>query len=489
MIIVCYGNFLLVPASLEGDDRMNLTKVPIHFIGIGGAGMSGIAKILLQLGAKISGSDLKESETIIHLREMGAKINIGHDPDNIGADVRTVVYSSAIPQDNPEMQEAKKRGIEILARAEMLARLMARQESIAVAGAHGKTTTTAMISLMLELNDMDPTIIIGGDLRQIGSNAKLGRGKYLVAEADESDGSFLKLFPKIAVITNIENDHLDYYRTVKNIVNAFVRFLEQIPADGFAVICLDNEELVKIKNTVPANYVTYAINTEGADYTARNLSFHGTKSNCEVYYHQEKIGILELNVPGKHNISNALAAVATGMELGLSFPQVAAGLKQFTGAKRRFEFIDQVDGITIFDDYAHHPTELRATLSAAKTAGYKRIIAIFQPHRYTRTKLLQFEFGDSFSDADLVVINEIYSASEKPIPGVSAQLIVNAIRNSDNNKEVVYCQKEEDIIEFLHREGKSGDLVITLGAGNIRQAGIRFAREYRLVAEGKERSR
>ncbi|HHT63513.1 MAG TPA: UDP-N-acetylmuramate--L-alanine ligase [Clostridia bacterium] len=468
---------------------MNLTKVPIHFIGIGGAGMSGIAKILLQLGAKISGSDLKESETIIHLREMGAKINIGHDPDNIGADIRTVVYSSAIPQDNPEMQEAKKRGIEILARAEMLARLMARQESIAVAGAHGKTTTTAMISLMLELNDMDPTIIIGGDLRQIGSNAKLGRGKYLVAEADESDGSFLKLFPKIAVITNIENDHLDYYRTVKNIVNAFVRFLEQIPADGFAVICLDNEELVKIKNTVPANYVTYAINTEGADYTARNLSFHGTKSNCEVYYHQEKIGILELNVPGKHNISNALAAVATGMELGLSFPQVAAGLKQFTGAKRRFEFIDQVDGITIFDDYAHHPTELRATLSAAKTAGYKRIIAIFQPHRYTRTKLLQFEFGDSFSDADLVVINEIYSASEKPIPGVSAQLIVNAIRNSDNNKEVVYCQKEEDIIEFLHREGKSGDLVITLGAGNIRQAGIRFAREYRLVAEGKERSR
>ena len=259
--------------------------------------MSGIAKILLQLGAKISGSDLKESETIIHLREMGAKINIGHDPDNIGADVRTVVYSSAIPQDNPEMQEAKKRGIEILARAEMLARLMARQESIAVAGAHGKTTTTAMISLMLELNDMDPTIIIGGDLRQIGSNAKLGRGKYLVAEADESDGSFLKLFPKIAVITNIENDHLDYYRTVKNIVNAFVRFLEQIPADGFAVICLDNEELVKIKNTVPANYVTYAINTEGADYTARNLSFHGTKSNCEVYYHQEKSVFWNLMYP------------------------------------------------------------------------------------------------------------------------------------------------------------------------------------------------
>ncbi|MGI6685999.1 MAG: UDP-N-acetylmuramate--L-alanine ligase [Bacillota bacterium] len=465
---------------------MTLTKTPIHFIGIGGAGMSGIAKILLQLGAKISGSDMKESETTIRLQEMGAKIYLGHDARNIGADIGTVVYSSAIPQDNVEMVAAKSRGIEVLARAEMLARLMARQESIAVAGAHGKTTTTAMISLMLEINKMDPTIIIGGDLRQIGSNAKLGTGRYLVAEADESDGSFLKLFPKIAVITNIENDHLDYYRSVKNIVNAFVRFVEQIPKDGFVVICLDNKELSKIKNTVKANYVTYAINGEEADYTAKNFSFRGTNSSCEVFYRKEKVGILELNVPGKHNISNALAAIATGMELGLSFPQAAAGLKEFTGTKRRFELIDRVDGITIFDDYAHHPTELRATLSAAKTAGYQRIIAIFQPHRYTRTKLLQFEFGDSFSDADIVVINEIYSASEKPIPGVSAQLIINAIKNSDHEKEVVYCPTEDDIIEYLRREGRPGDLVITLGAGNIRQAGVRYAREYRLLTEGKE---
>ncbi|MEL7565378.1 MAG: UDP-N-acetylmuramate--L-alanine ligase [Dehalobacterium sp.] len=465
---------------------MTLTKGLTHFIGIGGAGMSGIAKILLQLGVRVSGSDIKESDITKRLREMGAEISIGHDAKNIGEEVVTVVFSSAISEDNPEMMEAKRRGIEVLARAEMLAKVMARQDSIAVAGAHGKTTTTAMISLMLEVNSFDPTIIIGGDLKQIGSNAKLGIGKYLVAEADESDGSFLKLFPKIAVITNIENDHLDYYRSVKNIVSAFARFVEQLPADGFAVICLDNRELVKIKNKVKANYVTYGIDTEEADYIARNLFFKGTQSSCEVFYQGKSLGALALNVPGKHNILNALAATATGMKLGLTFDQVVAGLKQFTGARRRFEFIDEVDGITVYDDYAHHPTELQATLSAAKTAGFQRIIAIFQPHRYSRTKLLQFEFGDSFGNADLVVINEIYSASERPIPGVSAQLIINAIRNSDSQKEVVYCKTEDDIVEFLFREAKPGDLIITMGAGNIRQTGIRFANEYR-SSGGKER--
>lgn len=465
---------------------MTITKSTTHFIGIGGAGMSGIAKILLQLGAGVSGSDMKESDSTKRLEEMGAKISIGHQGQNIGDEVGTVVYSSAIPEENPEMIEARRRGIEVLARAEMLARLMVRQDSIAVAGAHGKTTTTAMLSLMLEVNNLDPTIVIGGDLKQIGSNAKLGQGKYLVAEADESDGSFLKLYPKIAVITNIENDHLDYYRSVQNIVSAFVRFVEQIPADGFAVICLDNPELVKIRNDVKANYITYGIDTEEADYTAKNLFFEGTQSNCEVFYQEKKLGILELNVPGKHNISNALAAVATGMEIGLTFDQVTVGLKEFTGAKRRFEFIDQVDGITIFDDYAHHPTELQATLSAAKTAGYKRIVAIFQPHRYTRTKLLQFEFGESFADADLVIINEIYSASEKPISGVSSKLIINAIRNTDSQKRVVYCATEDDIVDFLCQEGKPGDLIITMGAGNIRQAGTRFAAIYsaRKSAEG-----
>ncbi|MCR6544481.1 UDP-N-acetylmuramate--L-alanine ligase [Dehalobacterium formicoaceticum] len=460
---------------------MNLTKSPIHFIGIGGIGMSGIARIILQLGGKVSGTDMKESETTRQLRDMGGEIFIGHDAARIGQDVETVVFSSAITGDNPEMTEAKRRGLQILPRAEMLAQLMARQESIAVAGAHGKTTTTAMISLMLEINGLDPTIIIGGVLKQIGSNAKLGLGKYLVAEADESDGSFLKLFPKMAVITNIENDHLDYYRSVQNIVTAFVQFVEQLPQDGFAVICLDNEPLREIMAKVPANYITYGIEHPDADYRAENMEFSGTHSRSDIFYRGEKLGSMELRVPGRHNVLNALGAIALGLKLGLTFEQAAAGLKEFTGAKRRFDFIDEVAGITVYDDYAHHPTELKATLSAAKAAGFQRTIAIFQPHRYSRTKLLQFEFGESFSGADLVIINEIYSASEKPMPGVSAQLIVRAIKNSNPDLEVVFCATEDEIVEFLCREGKPGDLIITMGAGNIRQAGIHFAEAYRAL--------
>ena len=455
---------------------MNLIKGPVHFIGIGGAGMSGIAKILLEMGVVVAGSDLKDSESTRRIRDLGARVSIGHAAQNITNDLTAVVFSSAIPQDNPEILEAKRLGLKVMARAEMLAELIKLQQSIAVAGAHGKTTTTAMISLVLEMNGLDPTIVIGGDLRQIGSNAKLGRGKYLVAEADESDGSFLKLFPQIAVITNIENDHLDYYRSVHNIVNAFIQFVEQIPQDGFIVLCLDDKELAKIKETVPGNYITYGIKRTDADYIAKNIKFNGLGSKCEVYFQGERLGRLSLNVPGVHNITNALAAIAIGRELGLSFDQAAKGLKQFTGAKRRFELIEKVNGITIVDDYAHHPTELRATLKAAKSAGFERTIAIFQPHRYSRTKLLQFEFGESFFDADLVVINEIYSASEKPIPGVSAQLIVNAVTNS-NHKAVVYCKTEDDILEFMKKESRPGDLIITLGAGNIRQAGIRLADE------------
>lgn len=476
---------LRIPASLEGDGDMNMIKSPIHFIGIGGIGMSAIAKIILQLGGRVSGTDMKESETTERLRNLGGIINIGHDASHIGSDVEIVVFSSAISEDNPELAEAKNRNLQIMSRAEMLAQLMARQESIAVAGAHGKTTTTAMISLMLETNDYDPTIIIGGDLKQIGSNAKLGLGKYLVAEADESDGSFLKLFPKMAVITNIENDHLDYYRSVKNIVTAFEHFVEQLPEDGLAVICLDNEPLRKIMEKVQANYITYGIESPDADYRAENMRFNSTHSKSDIYYRGEKLGELELQVPGKHNILNALGALALGINLGLTFDQAAAGLKELTGVKRRFDFIDQVGGITIYDDYAHHPTELQATLNAAKDTGFQRIIAVFQPHRYSRTKLLQFEFGESFSNADLVIINEIYSASEKPIPGVSAELIVRAIKNAHPDQEVVYCKTEDEIVEFLCREGTPGDLVITMGAGNIRQAGIRFAEVYRAQKNAK----
>jgi UDP-N-acetylmuramate--alanine ligase len=460
--------------------ELELTKGPVHFIGIGGIGMSGIARILLQIGFPVFGSDIKESDTVKNLKKSGARVFIGHAAENITENIKTVVFSSAVSQDNPELLKAKKLGINVIPRAEMLARLMTRQKSIAVAGAHGKTTTSAMISLMLELNNCDPTVIIGGELKQIGSNAKLGKGKYLVAEADESDGTFLLLSPHIAVITNIENDHLDYYRSVNNIVSAFVRFVKQLPEDGLAVISLDNKQLADIRDTVPGRYITYAVNHEGADYTVKNISFKGMQSRCEVFYRGSKLGELKLQVPGLHNISNALAAISVGREIGLTFHQVVLGLKEFSGAKRRFEFISKTNGITIVDDYAHHPTELQATLKAAKNAGFSRIIAVFQPHRYSRTKLLQFEFGDSFHDADLIIIDEIYSASEKPITGVTSGLIVNAIRNC-SDKEVQYFKTENEIVDFLAREARSGDLVLTLGAGNIRRVGIRLAEELRLL--------
>ena len=446
----------------------------IHFIGIGGAGMSGIAQILLELKVPVSGSDLKENENTQRLAALGATIFIGHGAENLLPEAAAVVFSSAVSPDNPEMAAARARGIKVMARAEMLAELVQRQESIAVAGAHGKTTTTAMISLMLEVAGMDPTIVIGGYLKQINSNAKLGKGRYLVAEADESDGSFLKLLPKIAVITNIENDHLDYYGSLENIVAAFVKFVAQIPPDGFTVVCLDSRELAQISRTVPGSYITYSIGGQPADYTIRDLTFHHLQSRCQVIYRGETLGELELNVPGRHNIANALAAIAVGRQLGLTFQQAVGGLKLFTGAKRRFELIDQTAGITIVDDYAHHPTELQASLRGARDAGFQRIVAVFQPHRYSRTQLLLAEFGASFFDADVVIVNEIYAACEAPIPGVNGELIVDAIRKNDH-QDCLFCRTEDDIIACLLEIIQPGDLVITLGAGNIRQAGIRLA--------------
>lgn len=448
----------------------------VHFIGIGGVGMSGIAQLLLELGVPVSGSDLKENDNTRRLQGMGADIFLGHLAGNILPDVSAVVYSSAVRGDNPELAAARERGIEIMARAEMLAVLMRRQESIAVAGAHGKTTTTAMIALMLEKNGMDPSIVIGGYLRQIDSNAKLGQGRYLVAEADESDGSFLKLLPKIAVVTNIENDHLDHYGSLANIVAAFQQFIGQVPGDGFSVVCLDDPELARISRQVPGDYLTYALENGDADYTVRDLTYTGLESRCQVCFRGQALGELVLQVPGRHNISNALAAIALGRRLGLSFDQAVQGLQQFTGAKRRFEIIARVADVTIVDDYAHHPTELRASLRAARDAGYGRVIAVFQPHRYSRTQLLAEEFGQSFANADIVLVNEVYPAGETPIPGVDGQLIVREIRRH-GHPAVVFCPTEADILRCLGQTIQPGDLVMTMGAGNIRQAGVRLAEE------------
>ncbi len=443
----------------------------VHFIGIGGAGMSGIAKVLLELGYKISGSDLQASEIIKRLQDMGALIRLGHSGDNIQDCVNTVVVSSAIPSDNPEVVKAKELKIPVIQRAEMLARLMARQKGIGVAGAHGKTTTSSLVSLMFEKNGYDPTVVVGGEVNDIGGNAKLGKGEYLVAEADESDGSFLKLDPYITVVTNVEDDHLDFYGSRSNIEQAFFRFISGTPQEGFTVLNLDDPVLGEMIKKLPQNIrvVTYGF-TEAADFWAKDVSLQGTKSKATIVHNGRIIGFLELNVPGKHNIMNALAAIAVGTNCGLGFKEIADSLRPFQGVQRRFQKIGEISGIDIYDDYAHHPTELKATLAAAKTLYSQRLIAVFQPHRYSRTKLLAHEFGSAFVDADILIVNEIYAAGEKPIAGVNAGLIVDSIR-SQVKQDVEYIEDKKNIVPRLLNIVKPGDCVITLGAGNIWEVG------------------
>jgi UDP-N-acetylmuramate--alanine ligase len=447
-------------------------KERIHFVGIGGSGMSGIARILLELGYHISGSDLCTSEITKRLERLGAKIYAGHFEDNVSSEVSTVVVSSAIPQNNPEVVKAKRIGIPVIQRAEMLSRLMKRQKGIAVAGAHGKTTTSSMISLILEKSGYDPTIVLGGELNDIGGNAKLGKGKFIIAEADESDGSFLKLFPQITVVTNIEDDHLDYYGTREKIREAFYRFVLNTATDGFVVLCLDDpgvrELIPKLEGKV--RMVKYGI-MPGADYLARDIELDGFKISFLVEKNGETLGKIKLHVPGKHNVANALAAVAVGMECGLSFAETAASLTVYQGVHRRFEKIGEVAGVHIFDDYAHHPSELKATLQAARTVKPGRVVAIFQPHRFTRTKFLKEEFGTAFQDADVLIFTEIYAAGEQPLPGVSTNLIIEEIQKKTGQK-VEYIADRQQIAPRLAEIVQAGDLLLTLGAGNIWTVGI-----------------
>ncbi|MEW6662255.1 MAG: UDP-N-acetylmuramate--L-alanine ligase [Bacillota bacterium] len=439
-----------------------------HFVGIGGAGMSGLAKILLALGYPVSGSDLKKSKVTDRLERAGALIVEGHSPQNLRSEVDLVVVSTAIPKENPEMMEAQAKGIPVIQRAELLARLMKRQKAIAVAGAHGKTTTTSMIAMVLDKNGLDPTVIVGGELNDIGGNARLGHGRYLVAEADESDKSFLKLCPYIAVITNIENDHLDNYGTFANIVGSFEEFIEKVPEEGFVVACTDDPELKRIAKDGRRKFITYGLNGS-PDYSAKKLKIRGLGSTAEVYYRKERLGILKLGVPGKHNVSNALAAVAVGHELGLPFDDIATALATFRGVDRRFQILGISDGIQVVDDYGHHPTEIRATLAAAKATNPRRLIVAFQPHRYSRTKLLAKEFGPAFQDADLAIITDIYAAGEAPIEGISGETIAREAASFCPHVE--YIPGLEEVVQYLLRVCEPGDLVLTMGAGNIYQAG------------------
>ncbi|HHW02989.1 MAG TPA: UDP-N-acetylmuramate--L-alanine ligase [Thermoanaerobacterales bacterium] len=455
----------------------------IHFIGIGGTGMSGIAKILMNMGYKVSGSDLKESEALHRLQDTGAKVHIGHRASNVeGADL--VVLSSAIPNTNPEYVEAIESKIPVVHRADMLSLLMAPKKGIAISGAHGKTTTTSMISLILEKSGLDPTVIIGGELNDIGGNATLGMGEYLVAEADESDGSFLKLKPFIAVVTNIENDHLDYYKNMDNMKAAFKKFIGNIKDGGFAVLGTDNENVRDIIKDIDTEYYSYGMNA-AADYMPKNIRIGGMRTQFDVYFRGDFLGTVELRVAGMHNISNATAAVAVGNRLGIDFDKIAGALRTFRGVQRRFQIIGDVNGIKVIDDYGHHPTEIKATLKAARSCNPRKIYAIFQPHRYTRTKILAEEFGTAFSDADEVIITRIYSAGENPIPGVSSELIYDSLRR--NGMQVMYVDEKRDIPGYIVEKLQPGDFVLTIGAGDIYTVAYSIAEKLRDTVEGGKR--
>ena len=443
-----------------------------HFVGIGGAGMSGIAKILLQQGHKVTGSDLKVTSVTASLERLGAQVMEGHSSANLPPGVEVVVVSSAIPDSNPEVQEARRRGIAVIHRGEMLARLMNGRRGIAVAGAHGKTTITSMTAQCLEDAGLDPTIVIGGELKSIGGNAKLGRGQYFVAEADESDGSFLRLRPYIAVVSNVEDDHLDYYETVENIARAFQQYIMNVKSEGFSVLCADDPLLREISSRGSQQIVTYGFHPS-ARYRVEGICTRGYSTFGEVYDGKNKLGALELKVPGHHNMVNALAAVTISCELGIDFASAAQSLGSFSGANRRFQLLGEINGIKVIDDYAHHPTEIMATLKAARQGNPSRIIAVFQPHRYTRTKFLHEEFAKAFGDADVVIVNDIYSAGEVPITNVDAQMVVEGIKKY-SNKNTILIAGRNDTIDFLKENSRPGDMVIVLGAGDVWKVGAGF---------------
>jgi len=439
----------------------------IHFTGIGGIGMSGIAEVLLNLGYEVSGSDLRESEITRRLAQLGGRIAYGHRAQNLGeADV--VVTSTAVPQDNPEVQEANRRLIPVIPRAEMLAELMRMKYGIAVAGTHGKTTTTSMVSTVLSHAGLDPTAVIGGRLDSLGSNAKLGQGNFMVAEADESDGSFLRLSPTISVVTNIDADHLDFYSDLDEIRSTFVDFINKIPFYGVCVLCLDDENIQGILPRVKKRFHSYGLSTQ-ADFRARDIESDGRNTRFRVEFRGESLGQVNIAMPGRHNVLNALAAIAVGMELEIPFATIAEGFEGFCGVQRRFQ-IKYDQELMVVDDYGHHPAEIRATLSAARSGWDRRIIAVFQPHRYSRTRALMDEFATAFYQADLVLLTDIYAAGEEPIEGVSSEKLVDAVVKH-GHKDARFVSGRDALLRQLEQLVRPGDILITLGAGNIWQTG------------------
>ena len=454
----------------------------IYFVGIGGSGMSGIAEVLLNLGYAVWGSDLHEGGSVTRLRKLGARIRIGHQADSV-EDADVVVISSAVRDDNVEVVEARRRGIPVIPRAEMLGELMRMKYGIAIAGSHGKTSTTSMVAQVLSHSGMDPTIVIGGRLGILDSNARLGKGDLMVVEADESDGSFLKLTPTLAVVTSIDHEHLDHFGSMEGLQDAFVGFLNKVPFYGTGIVCLDEPNIQSILPRLERRVTTYGMATQ-ADLMAANPEAKGFTSTYEAIYHGEKLGKIRLQVPGRHSINNSLATLAVGLDLEVPFETIAQHLSEFQGADRRFQIKGAVAGITVVDDYAHHPTEIRTTLDAVRDGWDGRIVVVFQPHRYTRVRDLREEFECSFYQADVLLVTDIYPAGEAPLEGVDADSLAQGII-AHGHRNVVRVPRVEDVPVALRELVQPGDLVVTLGAGDVTGVGDRLLEQLRADYTGK----
>ncbi|HWZ44058.1 MAG TPA: UDP-N-acetylmuramate--L-alanine ligase [Candidatus Saccharimonadales bacterium] len=456
----------------------------IHFVGIGGIGMSGIAEVLLTLGYKVSGSDLRHSSVTERLAGLGAVIVEGHRAENIaGAEV--VVTSSAIARANPEVVAAREQHVPVIQRAEMLAELMRLKYGIAVAGMHGKTTTTSMVAAVLAGGGLDPTVVVGGRVDAMGSNARLGKSHYLVAEADESDRSFLKLSPILAVVTNIDREHMDCYRDMQDVEQAFVDFMDRVPFYGMVVLCNDDERLRGLLPRMARRATTYGMR-EDSDFRILRSEVQCGSANRHyahfvVQYQGKSLGEFHLQVPGDHNVLNATAAVAVGVGLDIPVDRIRESLEGFSGVDRRFQLKGVAAGVSVIDDYGHHPTEIRVTLAAARQCGFKRIHVVFQPHRYTRTRDLLVEFGLAFADADTVLVTDIYAASEQPLPGITGERVAEEVRGA-GGKDARYVNSFDDAVRKLAEVAHSGDMVLTLGAGSISQLGPRILERLKSIS-------
>lgn len=459
---------------MDGLNPLDSTRIKkIHFVGIGGISMSGLAEILIQHGYQVTGSDMKSSNITSKLEDMGVKVYIGHSERNIN-NPDLVVYTAAVKQNNPELLEAQRLAIPIIDRATLLGEIMKKYpHSIAISGTHGKTTTTSMITMIMIEAAMNPTVHIGGELEAIGGNTKIGESDYFIAEACEYVESFLKFYPFMAVILNIELDHVDYFRDINHIKEAFSKFVSHVPKSGYLVACVDDENVLSVLNKIECNKITYGIKSQNAQYTAQDIVFDEMGcASYKLFIDGNKVTTIKLSIPGVHNVSNSLAAVAACSTFGCSVNDIKEGLKKFKGARKRFEQKGYVDNIKVIDDYAHHPSEIKATLKAARNCTHSRIWCVFQPHTYTRTKSLMNEFSEAFDDADTVIVTDIYAAREADTGEVHASMLADRI--NEKEKKAVYISGFDNIVKFLEEKVVSGDLIITMGAGDIVKVGETF---------------